>query len=128
MMPVCTLCSGLQKPLKGPGQYGQTDSLSSIRWVDTTLQQLRASSGACRACALLLNGVLFYHGRFATVKENQIRVIAETFQSAHSKTSQDHLSVEVRWKQHEEQCDDADDHEHDEGYPDLKLELFTDER
>ncbi|KAJ4366188.1 hypothetical protein N0V83_007823 [Neocucurbitaria cava] len=40
---------------------------------------------------------------------------------------QDHLSVEVRWKEQGDHnaCQD-DEHEHITGYPDLKLEFFTD--
>ncbi|KAF1974207.1 HET-domain-containing protein [Bimuria novae-zelandiae CBS 107.79] len=126
-MAVCATCTGLQKHLKDPAQDIATGT-SSVRWMNATLAHLRASSGGCRACALILNGVLLYHGRFATVKEDKIKVIAESFHSDRTKTLQEHLSVEIRWQEHQDECGDSDDeHEHEESYPDLKLEFFADE-
>jgi hypothetical protein len=127
MESVCATCTGLQKHLKGPHQNHGAPLPSSVRWVNTTLPHLRVSSGSCRACALLLQGILLHHGRFASIKEDQIKIIAETLHSARTGDAQDHLSVELRWEDHEDECDNMSDHEHDEGYPDLKLEFFTDQ-
>jgi hypothetical protein len=127
METVCATCTGLQKHLEEPQQNLGTAPPSSVRWANTTLPHLRTSSGSCRGCALLLQGILLHHGRFASIKEDQIKVIAETLHSARTCASQDHLSVELRWKGHEDECDEMSDHEHEEGYPDLKLEFFTDQ-
>jgi hypothetical protein len=72
-----------------------------------------------------LQGILLHHDRFAGEKEEEVKIIAESFPSA--KSTQQHLSVELRWKHHDHGCcdDDADDHE--DGYPDLKLEYFRDQ-
>ena len=127
-MPVCAVCSSLQKQHQDIDDAGRTIARAAVRCVNTTLTQLRASSEDCRDCALLLNGVLFYHGRFATIQEEKIKIIAETFPSNQLNASQQHLSVEVRWQEPQDGCDDAHDHGHAEGYPDMKLEFFTDQR
>lgn len=126
METACATCTGLQKNLKKPHQDHGAEPPGSVRWVNTTLPHLRASSGSCRGCALLLQGILLHHGRFASIKEDQIRVAAETIHSV-TNASQDHLSVEIRWKNQTDDCDEMSDHDHEEGYPDLKLEFFTDE-
>lgn len=126
-MSVCATCTGLQRHLREPDRDRTAESPSTVRWVTTTLPQLRISSKECRACALILQGILLHRGLFATIKEDRVRVIAETFYSVRSKTSQDHLSVEVRWKEQLDECDDTDDHDHEEICPDLKLEFYTDD-
>jgi hypothetical protein len=75
----------------------------------------------------MLNGVLLHHERFAAVNEDTVRIKAESFVSKPGRPFQDHLSVEVRWKEQDTQHDERheDQHEH-VGYPDLKLEFFTD--
>lgn len=125
MDAACTTCTGLQKHLKEPHQDHDTESSRSVRWVNTTLPHLRTSSASCRACALLLQGILLHHGRFASIKEDEIKVVAESIYSDQPHASQDHLSVELRWNKIQDECDTMSDHEHDEDYPDLKLELFT---
>ncbi|KZM20285.1 hypothetical protein ST47_g8574 [Ascochyta rabiei] len=123
---VCATCKGLQKHLKTLDGAGETETGAS-QLVDTSLPNLRASAASCRACALLLQGILLHHDRFKDVKENVIRITAEAFRSVQGRSSQDHLSVEARWN---EQPDDDDDHEDDDdshaGWPNLKLEFFTD--
>lgn len=124
-MMVCTTCKGLQKHWKPEGIARETEA-GALHLVDTTLPALRSSATGCRACGLLLQGILLHHDRFKNVKENDISVTADSFRSEPERNSQDHLSVEARWK---EQHDD-DEHEHDEqghaGWPNLKLEFFTD--
>lgn len=75
----------------------------------------------------MLNGVLLHHEHFKNVEEDRVRIKAESFTSKPGRTFQDHLSVEVRWKDQDNQHDDCqeDSHEH-AGYPDLKLEFFSD--
>ncbi len=124
MVSVCATCKSLQKHLYGVDS-AQENGSDSLVWVDTTLPNLRSRSNACRACALLLNGVLLHHDRFATINEDNIRVRAETFKPKPEKPPQDHLSVELRWKDDDDQ-DDCHDHEHAAGHADLKLEFFTD--
>ncbi|KAJ8114074.1 hypothetical protein OPT61_g3953 [Boeremia exigua] len=116
---ICAICKGLQK-LSGP-VGGIQDT--ALHLVDASLPDLRASAAGCRACGLLLQGILLHHDRFKQVKESNIRITAETFKLAPEQTSQDHLSVEVRWKEDGHQEDD--EHEH-AGWPNLKLEYFTD--
>jgi hypothetical protein len=126
MVSVCATCKGLQKHLHGL-DGAQENGTDSLLWVNTTLPNLRSSSSACRACALLLNGILLHHDRFASVNEERVRVKAESFTPRSAKNSQEHLSVELRWKEsndHDE-CQD-DDHEHTAVNADLKLEFFTD--
>lgn len=131
MVSVCTTCKGLQKHLKALDGAPDADAPNAVQWVNTTLPSLRRSSGTgCRACALLLQGILLHHDRFAGIagaREESIKVIAESFPSSSVKDAQDHLSVEVRWSDPgDKRCDDAA-HDYDEGYPDLKLEFFTDQ-
>jgi hypothetical protein len=83
---------------------------------------------------LLLQGILLHHDRFAGVTENNIRITAESFNPSadvQGSNTQDHLSVEVRWSElGDDSCDGEGDqhmHEYEEGYPDLKLEFFTDQ-
>jgi hypothetical protein len=128
MVSVCGTCQGLQKHLKAL-EIQQDIENGNLPWVNTSLQNLRISGANCRACALLLNGVLLHHDRLTGIKEDRIRIKAETFPTKLGQTFQDHLSVEVRWKEqegdvHHDRCQE-DQHEHD-GYPDLKLEFFTD--
>lgn len=126
METVCATCTGLQKHLKIPLQDHNAHAPSLVRWVNTTLPHLRASAANCRGCALLLQGILLHHGRFAGIKEDQVKITADTFQSEPN-ASQDHLSVQLRWREYEHDCDDMSDHDHEESYPDLKLEYFTDQ-
>ncbi|KAF2853571.1 HET-domain-containing protein [Plenodomus tracheiphilus IPT5] len=124
MVSVCASCKGLQKHLHGE-QETETDV---VQWVNTSLPGLRTSSGGCRACALLLNGILLHHDYFAGQKEEDVWITAESFTSKSGQSAQNHLSVEVRWKTQREQNRQDDEYEHDlsTGYPDLKLEFFTD--
>lgn len=128
MVSVCTTCKGLQKHLRGGIQ--ETES-GSLQWLTITLPSLRRSTNAgCRACALLLQGILLHHERFAGVKEENVKIAAESFSTSKSvsqKDAQGHLSVEVRWKQPNDDSCDQDEHQHEGSYPDLKLEYFTDE-
>lgn len=126
MVSVCATCKGLQKYPHGLNG-AQDSSTESLVWVNTRLPTLRSSSNACRACALLLNGILPYCDRFAGVAEDRIRVTAESFNSKPDRTLQDHLSVELRWKDNEDhdECQN-ETHENTTGYADLKLEFFTD--
>jgi hypothetical protein len=142
MVSVCTTCKGLQKHLQAldSGIQINRPSAQRLRWVSTTLPGLRRSThGGCRACATLLQGVLLHHDRFAGLNEEQIRISAESFtrpEAVSDRDAQLHLSVEVRWQELGDQCGDGAEHEHehepeheheqDEGYPDLKLEFFTD--
>jgi hypothetical protein len=126
MVSVCGTCQGLQKHLGALERPQETDS-DTLQWANTTLPSLRTSGSSCRACALILNGVLLHHERFATVNEDTIQVKAESFVSKPGRIFQDHLSVEVRWKEHDTQHDECQDDQHEHvGYPDLKLEFFTD--
>ncbi|KAF2112035.1 heterokaryon incompatibility protein-domain-containing protein [Lophiotrema nucula] len=131
MVSVCTTCKGLQQHFRAlSGAMHDTEQES---WLNTSLPSLRRSSnGGCRACAVLLQGILLHHDRFAGVREEDIRITAESFNlsgTAGKQSTQDHLSVEVRWKKQDSNgcCDgDEHEHEHEEGYPNLKLEFFTD--
>jgi hypothetical protein len=126
MVSVCGTCQGLQKHLKAL-ENPQEVECDTLQWVNTSLPQLRTSASNCRACALLLNGVLLHHERFAGVKEDTVRLKAESFSSKPGRTFQDHLSVEIRWKEQDAPQDDCQDDQHEHpGYPDLKLEFFTD--
>lgn len=125
---VCTCCKGLQKHIQGLDFTQGTDP-QSVRILHTTLPALRTSSTGCRACALLLNGILLHHDKFKNQKEEDVWITAYSFTGIPGKAAQDHLSVEIRWKPSEDQdeCqDDEHDLEHTNGYPDLKLEYFTD--
>ncbi|KAF2268246.1 HET-domain-containing protein [Lojkania enalia] len=126
MVSVCTTCKGLQKHLRSlDGAFAQEPEPDSLQWLTTTLPSLRRSTnGGCRACAVLLQGILLHHDRFAAVKEEDIRVRAESL-NAPAAAAQDHVSVEVRWKGLGDCCD-GDEPAHEEGYPDLKLEFYTD--
>lgn len=124
---VCVTCKGLQKHLKAVDGVQETEA-GALKLVEASLPDLRASAANCRACALLLQGILLHHDRFRDVKENDIRITAESFKTIPGRSSQDHLSVEARWQ--DPQDDDAqeeDEHEHGHaGWPNLKLEFFTD--
>jgi hypothetical protein len=126
MVSVCATCKGLQKHLHDL-DGAQENGTDSLLWVNTTLPKLRSSSSACRACALLLSGILLHHDRFAGVSEDNVRVTAESFKPKSGKSHQEHLSVELRWKESDDHdgCQD-DEHEHTAGNADLKLEFFTD--
>ncbi|KAJ4404495.1 hypothetical protein N0V91_005839 [Didymella pomorum] len=119
---VCTTCKGLQKHLKAVDDVQEAEG--ALKLVDTSLPDLRASATNCRACALLLQGILLHHDRFKDVKENDIRITAESYKSIPGHSSQDHLSVEVRWQ--DPHGDDVQEDEHGHGWPNLKLEFFTD--
>lgn len=125
MVSVCGSCHGLQKHLKSLENQQDTES-DIVQWLDTSLPDLRSSASDCRACTLLLNGILLHHERFAGIQEDQISLKAETFPRKAGQTAQDHLSVELRWQEHtrRENCHE-DQHEHST-YPNLKLEFFTD--
>ncbi|KAF3036362.1 hypothetical protein E8E11_002475 [Didymella keratinophila] len=121
---VCTTCKGLQKHLKAVDGVQETEA-GALKLVDTSLPDLRASAANCRACALLLQGILLHHDRFRDVKENDIRITAESYKSIPGRSSQDHLSVEARWQDpHDDDVQEEDEHGH--GWPNLKLEFFTD--
>lgn len=121
-MMVCTTCKGLQKHLKAVDDVQEAEG--ALKLVDTSLPDLRASATNCRACALLLQGILLHHDRFKDVKENDIRITAESYKSIPGHSSQDHLSVEVRWQ--DPHGDDVQEDEHGHGWPNLKLEFFAD--
>lgn len=122
-MMVCTTCKGLQKHLKAVDGVQETEA-GALKLVDTSLPDLRASAANCRACALLLQGILLHHDRFRDVKENDIRITAELY-TIPGRSSQDHLSVEARWQDpHGDDVQEEDEHGH--GWPNLKLEFFTD--
>ena len=94
----------------------------------TTLPNLRSSAhSGCRACALLLQGLLLHYDQIADVPEYMIRIKAKSFSSSGTvseKNGQGHLSLEVRW-QEPENCGDCK-LAHYEDFPDLKLEFFMD--
>jgi len=123
MSSACVSCNGLQKHLLGNTQVSQNGSL---QWVNTSLPRLRASAENCPACKLLLNGILFHHERVANIKESRIRIRAESFPSAPGRISQDHLSLELRWREEDQHVDENYEEDEYEAYPDLKLEYFTD--
>jgi hypothetical protein len=123
MDSVCVSCNGLQKHLLGNTPVSENGSL---QWVNTSLPRLRASAENCPACRLLLNGILFHHDRFANIRETRIRIRAESFLSASGRISQDHLSLELRWKESDPHVDQGHDDDEHAAYPDLKLEYFTD--
>ncbi|KAF2182540.1 HET-domain-containing protein [Zopfia rhizophila CBS 207.26] len=131
MVSVCTTCKGLQKNLRALDSGIQEPETGPLQWLNTTMPSLRRSTnGGCRACTLLLQGILLHHDRFADVKEEAIKISAESFNSlgaTRRKEGQDHLSVEVRWKAIDDGCCDGNEHEHEKGYPDLKLEFYTDQ-
>ena len=122
---VCATCKGLQGHLKAPDGGKETEAGAS-QLVDTSLPDLRSSAASCRACALLLQGILLHYDQFKNVKENDIRITAESFQPVQGRSSQDHLSVEARWKEQHEHDDYEDDEYVYAGWPNLKLEFFTD--
>lgn len=127
-MMVCTNCKGLQKHLAG---FAQEAESSLVRIVDTSLPGLRSSAAGCRACALLLNGILLHHEKFKGQQEEDVWITAHSFHATPHKAAQDHLSVEVYWKASDDQDEcQVEGHEHETGratgYPDLKLEFFTD--
>jgi hypothetical protein len=125
MVSVCATCKGLEKHVRSPDGTQDTDA-GSLLWINTSLPALRTSAAGCRACTLLLQGILLHHYRFAGIDEASMRITAETFQPTAGLSLQDHLSVDVRWQEqdaHDECQDDGDEHA---GYPDLKLEFFTD--
>jgi hypothetical protein len=123
-MMVCMTCKGLQKHLKAVDGVQETET-GALKLLDASLPELRASAANCRACALLLQGILLHHDRFRDVKENDIYITAESFISTTGRSSQDHLSVEARWQDpHDDDVQEEDEHGH--GWPNLKLEFFTD--
>jgi hypothetical protein len=130
MVSVCTTCKGLQRHLRALDSGAKDSETEPLQWLNTTLPSLRRSStnGGCRACSLLLQGILLHHDRFADVNEDSIKISAESFNSSEARQGdgQHHLSVEIRWKALGEGCCEGNEHEHDEGYPDLKLEFYTD--
>ena len=123
---VCGTCKGLQKQFQAADGAQLTEATAHL--VDASLPDLRASATNCRACALLLQGILLHHDRFRDVKEDGIRVTANSFTSTAGRNSQGHLSVEARWdEQYEDDDQEDDEHEHEHfGWPNLKLEFFTD--
>ena len=123
-MMVCGTCKGLQKQFNAANGAQQTEATAHL--VDASLPDLRASASNCRACALLLQGILLHHDRFRDVKEDDIQIIANSFTSASGHNSQGHLSVEARWKEQYEDDDQEDDEHEHSGWPNLKLEFFTD--
>jgi hypothetical protein len=126
MVSICATCKNLQKQLKTPSNSQESDSPTVLQLVDTTLPNLRRSSGSCRACSLLLQGILLHHDRFTGIQEENIRIVAESYQSSQSEKAQDHLSVDLRWqKQTDGYCEETP-HEPEDGYPDLRLEFFAD--
>ena len=125
-MMVCATCKGLQKHLKAIVGASEAET-GALKLLDASLPDLRASAAGCRACALLLQGILLHHDRFKDVKENDIRITAESFKSIPGRGSYDHLSVEARWKEQHGDDEHEDDDEHgNAGWPNLKLEFFTD--
>lgn len=119
---VCATCKGLQTHLKALDGA----NAGAIQLVNTSLPDLRASAAGCRACTLLLQGLLLHHDRFRNVKEDNIWITAESFKSIPGRISQDHLSLEARWK-HSRDDDGGEDDEHGHAsWPNLKLEFFTD--
>lgn len=125
---VCATCKGLQKHLKTGDGADEAETVAQ-QLVDASLAELRASAASCRACALLLQGLLLHHERFRGVKEDGIRITAESFTSlSPGQNSQDHLSVEARWKTHDDGDEQEDNEDEQElvGWPNLKLEFFTD--
>lgn len=126
MVSVCGTCQSLQRHLKTLEGPQETEN-GTLQLVNTTLPSLRTSGSNCRACALLLNGILLHHDRFSDINEEKIRVRAESFASTPGRTFEDHLSVEVRWKEQDAEHDGCQDDQHEHvGYPELKLEFFTD--
>ncbi|KAF2637378.1 HET-domain-containing protein [Massarina eburnea CBS 473.64] len=123
---MCTTCKGLQKHLQIFDVEEESDAPNVVQWMNTTLPRLRVSSGSCRACALILQGILLHHERFTGVQEPNITVIAESFRSTPVQTVQDHLSVELRWRGVSNESCDGDAQQCEEAYPDMKLEFFTD--
>lgn len=130
MVSVCATCKGLQNHLHG--LKGAPDSgAASLVWLSTRLPRLRASASSCRACALLVNGILLHRARLARLGQDEdddaVRVTAESFKPRPDTSLQGHLSVELRWTTADDQndCQD-DDHDHAASQPDLKLEFFTD--
>ncbi|KAH6433559.1 hypothetical protein HBI59_174110 [Parastagonospora nodorum] len=125
MVSVCDTCQGLQNHPKAL-QTSLDIDIDTLQLVNTSLPNLRTSATSCKACALLLNGILLHHGRFSGIEEDGIRIRAESFASTR-RTNQDHLSVEVRWKEQYAHNDGSEDDQHEHVcYPDLKLEYFTD--
>ena len=123
-MMICGTCKGLQRQFKAADGAQQTEATTHL--VDASLPDLRASTTNCRACALLLQGILLHHDRFRNVKEDGIQITANSFTSTAGRNSQGHLSVEARWnKQYGDEDQEDDEHEHS-GWPNLKLEFFTD--
>lgn len=121
----CDTCQGLQKHPKALETSQDTDN-HTLQLVNTSLPNLRTSATNCKACALLLNGILLHHRRFSGIEEERIRIRAESLASI-GRTNQDHLSVEIRWKEQDAHNDDCEDDQQEHvGYPDLKLEYFTD--
>ncbi|KAF3002648.1 hypothetical protein E8E13_009340 [Curvularia kusanoi] len=123
-MMVCGTCKGLQKHIKSVDEHQEPEATTHL--VDTSLPNLRASATNCRACALLLQGILLHHDRFKNVKEDGIRITANSLTSTAEHAYQDHLSVEARWNEQQEDFDQEDDDHEYSGCPNLKLEFFTD--
>lgn len=130
MVTVCASCKGLQKQLHSLNSAQETGK-DILQWMNTSLRELRTSSASCRACALILNGILSHHDRFHDQYEEDVFIKVESYRSKPDQDAQDHLSVEVWWKGRHGQSaredeEEADDDEQYGGYPDLKLEFFTD--
>jgi hypothetical protein len=126
MVSVCATCKGLQRHLN-PSSSQESEELGVVQWVNATLPRLRQStSGGCRACALLLQGILLHHDRFTGVKEERVRIVAQSYRSDAAEKAQDHLSVDVRWTEQPDECGGETAHDHEDSYPDLRLEFFTD--
>jgi hypothetical protein len=127
MVSVCATCKGLQLHLSPYNSNQESNELGVVPWVSTTLPSLRRSaSGGCRACALVLQGILLHHDRFKGVEEASLRIVAQSYRSSSAEQAQEHLSVDLRWKgQPDENCGDTT-HDHEDDYPDLRLEFFLD--
>ncbi|KAF2017636.1 HET-domain-containing protein [Aaosphaeria arxii CBS 175.79] len=126
MVSICPNCKGLQNRL-GASDLGHGHAPQRTQWLSTTLPDLELSANeGCRACSLLLQGILLHHHRFAGAKQGDVKIKAESFNDSNA---QRHLSVELRWVQPD--FDIPDQHEMNgdddsEAHPDLKLEFFVD--
>jgi hypothetical protein len=126
MVSICATCKSLQRQLNAPNDDQDSSSPTVLQCANTTLPGLRRSAGGCRACALLLQGILLHHDRYPGVEEENIRIVAESYRSSPSEKAQDHLSVDLRWQRQDDESCEETAHEHEDGYPDLRLEFFTD--
>lgn len=122
---VCTTCKGLQKQFKEVDDT-RTPEAGVLHLVDASLPGLRTSAAGCRACGLLVQGILLHHDRFKNVKEDDIKITAKSFSSERERSQQDHLSVDVCWREQHDDDDHQDNEQGHAGWPNLKLEFFTD--